>query len=107
MVLQEINIIQATVQEKDAKIEKLQHHLSHQEVLIEQQTTDLFRKSDLLNDFTIFVEQLIAAEEERQEHGRRMRLSEREADRSPPEVCRGTKVNSDSAQKGVSRITSQ
>ena len=74
MVLQEM---QAHQQEK---IEKLQQRISHQEVLIEQQTRDLFEKSDLLNDVTIFVEQLIAAEEERQEHERRMRLSEREAD---------------------------
>ena len=80
MVLQEMDFLQATLQEKDAKIQKLQQQISHQEVLIEQQTTDLFEKSGLLNDVTIFVEQLIAAEEERQEHERRMRLSEREAD---------------------------
>ena len=77
MLLQEMDFLQATLQEKDVKIQKLQQQISHQEVLIEQQTTE---RSGLLNDVTIFVEQLIAAEEERQEHERRMRLSEREAD---------------------------
>ena len=79
MVLQEMDLLQATLQEKDAKVEELQQQIFHQEVLIEQQATDLFEKSGLLNDVTIFVEQLIAAEEERQEHERRMRLNEGEA----------------------------
>ena len=80
MVLQNLDILQTTLQEKDTKIQILQQQISCQEVLIEQQATDLYTKSCLLNDIIIFVEQLIAAEGERQEHERRMRLSEREAD---------------------------
>ena len=80
MVLQEMDFLQATLQEKHVKIQKLQQQIFHRKVLIEQQTTDLYEKSGLLNDITIFVEQLIAAEEERQEHERKMKLSERAAD---------------------------
>ena len=78
-MLQDMDILQATLEEKGAKLQKLQQKISCQEALIEQQATDLYNKSGLLNEMTIFVKQLIAAEEERQEHERRMKLNERKA----------------------------
>ena len=79
-MIREMENLQVTLQEKDERIQRLQQQISCQEALIEQQTTDLYQKSELLNDLAIFVEQLVAAEEERQQYERRMRLSEREAD---------------------------
>ena len=74
-----MDILQATLQKKDAKIQKLQQHITYQKVLIEQQTADLYQESALLIDVGISLEQLILAKEEQLEDERKMRLNEREA----------------------------
>ena len=76
----EMNSIQITLQEREASIQKLQQQISCQKDLIEQQATDLSKKSDHLNDLTIFVEQLIEEEEKRRTHMLSMRLGERKVE---------------------------
>ena len=71
-------MLQATLQEKDTDIQKLEEQISHQKVLIGRQTTDLFKKSELLSQLAILLEQLIKAEEKKKTHKMRMRMNERE-----------------------------
>ena len=75
-----MSAIQATLQEREASIQKLQQQISCQEDLIEQQATDLSEKSDHLNNLTIFVEQLIEEEEKRRAQMLGMKLGEREVE---------------------------
>ena len=75
-----MSAIQTTLQEREASIQKLQQQISCQKDLIEQQATDLSKKSDHLSDLAIFVGQLIEEEEKRRAHMLSMRLGEREVE---------------------------